>query len=344
MNRPRPLLELTRVRLLQYLREPEVIFWTFGFPLLLAIGLGIAFRARGVETVRVGVEDGPAAAPVVAALTAADGVDAVLLEPAAAADALRRGHVAVVVVPGEEVTYRFDPTRPESRIARLLADDVLQRAAGRTDVRPARDLPVRERGSRYIDFLIPGLIGLNLLGTGLWGVGFALVKMRTGKLLKRFVATPMRRSDFLLSFVLGRLAFLPGELVPLLLLGWVLFGVGVHGSILAVALIAVLGALTFAGLGLLVASRTESTEAVMGLMNLVQLPMWILSGVFFSADRFPATVQPLIQALPLTALLNALRAVMNEGAPLAAVAGSLAILAAWGLASFMLALYLFRWR
>lgn len=340
----RPLLELTRARLLQYIREPEVIFWTFGFPLLLAIGLGIAFRARGVETYRVGVEDRPGAVEVVNVLTVEEGLEVEVLDPARASDALRRGRVALVVVPGEQVEYRFDPTRTEGRTARLIADDALQRGAGRADPWIVRDVLVEERGARYIDFLIPGLIGLNLLGSGLWGVGFALVKMRTDKLLKRFIATPMRRSDFLLSFVLGRLAFLPAELIPLLLLGWLLFGVVVQGSLLAVALLGVLGALTFAGMGLLVASRSRTTESVMGLMNLVQLPMWILSGVFFSADRFPDALQPLIQSLPLTALLNGLRAVMNEGAGVAGIMPSLAIVGAWGVLSFGVALWLFRWR
>jgi ABC-2 type transport system permease protein len=344
MSRHWPLLELTRVRLLQYIREPEVIFWTFGFPLLLAVGLGIAFSARGGETVPVAVLEGAGAAELAASLAGAPGLTVEVLPGAAAQDAQRRGRVAIVVVPGDSVAYQYDPTRPESRTARVIVDDALQRAAGRADPQATVDVPVEERGARYIDFLIPGLIGLNLLGTGLWGVGFALVKMRTDKLLKRFIATPMRRSDFLLSFVFGRLAFLPAELVPLLLLGWLLFGVDVQGSVLVVGLLGVLGALTFAGLGLLVASRTRTQESVMGLMNLVQLPMWILSGVFFSAERFPAVLQPAIQALPLTALLNGLRAVMNEGATLTAVTGPIAILVAWGVVSFGLALAWFRWR
>jgi len=341
----KPLIQLTLARIREFGREPEAIFWTFFFPIVMALGLGIAFRAKGPEPVHVGVEAGASAETIVAALASEGRIEASIIEPEEAEEALRKGKVALVVADrGGDVVYRYDATRPESRLARLETDAALQRAAGREDPRAIRDELVTERGSRYIDFLIPGLIGLNLLGTGLWGVGFALVRMRTNKLLKRLAATPMNRGDFLLSFMFARLGFLAGELLTLLVVARLAFDVAIRGSVASVVAIAALGAFSFTGIGLLVASRARTIEAVSGLMNLASLPMWILSGVFFSADHFPDVVQPLIRILPLTAVVDALRAVMIDGAPLLATAGSLAVVAGWGIASFAVALAIFRWK
>jgi ABC-2 type transport system permease protein len=340
-----PLVQLTLVRIREFVREPEAVFWTFFFPTILAVALGIAFRGSGEEAVPVAVEAGPRAHAVVAALRASGRAEAEVLAAGEADDELRRGSVALVVTAeAGAVRYRYDPTRADSRTARLIVDDVLQRAAGRTDPRRVLDIHVTERGSRYIDFLIPGLLGLNLLSTGLWGVGYTVVRMRSDRLLKRFATTPVRRSDFLLSFMLGRLLFLALELPLLIGFAVLAFGVPVRGSLGTLALAAMLGAFSFTGLGLLVASRTRSTEGVQGWMNLVAVPMWILCGVFFSAAHFPDAMQPLIQALPLTAMNNALRAVMLDGASLLGIVGSLAIVSAWGAASFMVALAIFRWR
>jgi ABC-type multidrug transport system permease subunit len=260
-------------------------------------------------------------------------------------DALRRGDVAIVVIPEPGgVRYRFDPAREESRTARLIIDDVLQGAAGRSDVLTTSDVHVSERGSRYIDFLIPGLLGLNLLSTGLWGVGYTVVKMGTDRLLKRFATTPVRHPEFLLSFMLARLIFLGLEIPLVVGFANVVFDVPVRGSIGALALVSIIGAFSFTGIGLLIASRPRTTEGVQGLMNLVSVPMWILSGVFFSSSHFPDAMQPFIQALPLTALNNALRAVMLDGAGLLVIAGALAIVLAWGIASLGVAVAIVRWR
>jgi len=352
-----PLHQLTLSRFRQFTREKEAIFWTFVFPILMAVGLGIAFRNKGPDKIYIGVVDQPGspAASIEKALSAEADVVVRRIDPTKVDAALRKGDVALVIeapaVTGPrsapqvgQTVYRFDPTRPESRIAQLAADEALGRASGQPPAQPARIEKVTQRGSRYIDFLIPGLLGMNLLGTGLWGIGFALVRMRTGKLLKRFLATPMRKSEFLLSFILARLAFLVVEVTVLLVFARYAFDVVVNGSIVSLFLVAVLGALTFGGLGLLVASRARTEEGVMGLMNVVSLPMWILSGVFFSADRFPAVIQPLIRALPLTAVVDALRGIMIDGASLAAMALPIGIAAAWCVASFATALAIFRWR
>lgn len=338
-----PLVQLTLARIRGFFREPSAVFWTFAFPVLLTIALGIAFRSRPPEPVRTAVEAGPAAEAARAALSAGRGVEAQVLPPDAAQVALRTGRVSIVVVPGDPPTYRYDPTRPESRLARAVADDLLQRAAGRADPLAPRDELVAEPGTRYVDFLVPGLVGMNIMSAGMWGIGWVIVEDRQKKLLRRMVATPMRRSDYLLAFVLVRLLFLVLEVPVLVGFGTLAFGVPLRGSLLALGAVAVLGALAFAGLGLLVASRAKNTQTASGLMNLVMMPMFVLSGVFFSADNFPAFVQPAVRALPLTALNDGLRAVMNEGAGLAALLPQAALLAAVALVSFAAALRLFRW-
>jgi ABC-2 type transport system permease protein len=234
--------------------------------------------------------------------------------------------------------------RPESRLARRVVDEALQRAAGRHDAWAPREMPVATPGSRYIDWLVPGLLGMTIMSTSLWGVGFSIVQARTRKLLRRLVATPMRRRDYLLAQAFARLVFLALEAGALLACGRLFFGVPMRGSWIVVIALSVVGALSLAAIGLLVASRAKTIEGLSGLMNLIILPMWIVSGVFFASSNFPAPVQPLIQALPLTALNNALRAVMLEGAPVLAIAREIGVLAAWGVVSFGLALRLFRWR
>lgn len=343
--RDRPLYQLTLVRYLEFLREPEALFWTFGFPVLLTAGLGLAFRSKAPEVAQLGVLEGPRAEVVAAPLAADQRVEVAMLDDSAAAHRLRTGKIAVLVVPGpgEAVTYRFDDTRPEARAARTLADDILQRAAGRADPVPIAEETVRERGSRYIDFLLPGLLAMNLMGTGIWGIGFAIVDQRRKKLLKRMVATPMSRADYLLSFVLSRFGWLVIEVAVLVGFGVFVFGVPLRGSLGTLALTTVLAALMFGGVGLLIASRARTIEAASGLMNLVMLPMWVASGVFFNASNFPDAVQPFVQALPLTAAVDAVRATMLEGASLAQLAPELGIMAAWMVGTFAVALRIFRW-
>lgn len=339
-----PVVQLTLVKVREYLREPEAIFWILVFPILLALALGVAFRTKGPDALAVGIAAGPGADRIESALRADPGLRPVSLDPARAQRELAAGKVALVVLPGEPATYWYDATREESRIARLAVDAAIQRAAGRLDPVATADRELTEKGSRYIDFLIPGLLGMNLMGTGMWGIGFSIVVARSKGLVKRFVASPMRKSHFLLGQMFGRLIFLVPEVVLIVGFARIVFDVPLRGSPIVLGVVATVGALMFAGLGLLVASRAKTIEAVSGLMNFVMLPMWLMSGVFFSPARFPEAVQPFVHLLPLTALIDALRAVMIEGAGIAAVSGELALLAVWGLATFGAALALFRWR
>lgn len=344
----RSMVQLTLVRFREFIREPEAVFWTFIFPILLAAGLGIAFRQRGPDKVQIGVvTSAPGAAAVVQSLTKDSALVVKTYDDSAAALALRTGKVALLVVPGsarDSVHYVYDRGRSDAVSARVLVDRAVQAGAGRVDPVRVSDSFVTEAGSRYIDFLVPGLLGMNLMGSSIWGLGFAIVTARSKKLLKRLMATPMSRVQYLLSFMCSRLVFLVLEVGTLVGFGHWAFGVPLRGSLATLFLIAVLGAISFGGLGLLTASRARTTEAVSGIMNFIMLPMWIFSGVFFSSSNFPAAAQPFIRLLPLTALNDALRANMLEGASFAAVSPQMLIILTWGIVSFVAALKLFRWR
>lgn len=339
-----PLRELILMRIRAFLREPEALFWTFGFPIIMAIGLGLAFREKPADRAPVAVERGSVGERHLVALRRSPELRVRVMDAADAATALRKGEVAVVLGGRDTLAFRYDPARPESRVARLLADRAVQAGAGATPPVAVLERAERQPGSRYIDWVIPGIIGLNLMSTGMWGIGFGVVQMRQKKQLKRLIATPMRRRDYLLAQILARLSFVALEVPPIVLFAWLAFDVRVAGSLAALAVIVLLGTMTFAGLGLLAASRARTIEGVSGILNLVMLPMFVLSGVFFSSSRYPEAMQPFVRALPLTALNDALRGVYNDGLPLHASAAPLAILVGWMVLSFVLALRVFRWQ
>jgi len=331
-------------RLREFVREPEALFWAFFFPMLMSVALAIAFPGSGTKPAIVAVEPGDLADTTRQTLAATPGIVVHDVPRGDEQRALREGEVHLLIVPGNPPTYRFDASRDESRVARLLVDDALKRKGGRVDPWTAHEQPVQIAGSRYVDWLIPGIVGLNIMGTSMWGIGFSIVQTRMRKLLKRLLASPMRKQEYLLAQVGGRIVFLAPEVAVPILFGAFVLGMPVHGAISSIAVVCLVGALAFGGLGLLLASRAKTFEAISGLMNLTMVPMWIFSGVFFSASNFPQAIQPFIQALPLTALNNALRAVILEGDALSGIQRELLVLGAWGLGSFVFALRLFRWR
>ena len=335
------LYQLTRTRFLLIVREPEAIFWIFIFPILLAAGLGIAFRNRPADVLQVGATT----TQLTQAMAGDKGLAAKTLSETDGMRALETGHIVLLTEgTAQGVEYRYDNTNPDARIARLLVDRDVQAAAGRRDVVRADDRMMHETGSRYIDFVVPGLLGMNLMGSAMWGLGFAIVEARQKNLLKRLVASPMPRWQYLMAFLLSRLAMLVIEVVVFVGFAVAAFGVPLRGSLWELGLLCVLTSLVFSAMGLLVASRAKTMEAVSGLMNLVMLPMWIMSGVFFSASRFPAVIQPLVQALPLTAAIDALRGNMLQGTGLGQMAAQMGILLAWLAVPFAVSLRIFRWR
>lgn len=343
-----PVAQLMLARLREFFREPEAVFWVYGFPILMAVLLGIAFREKPPERIAVDVQEGRFASMAESALAKIKKFDVRMCHESACRMRLRTSKTGLVIVSGDQSApgfdYLYDPTRSESVLARREVDDALQRANGRPDTFVPQDREFKEPGGRYIDFLIPGLLGMSIMGGGLWGVGFVTVDMRIRKLLKRFLATPMKKTHFLSGLMLSRMCFLIPEVAILLVFAAFAFGVRIYGSVLATAFLILLGGTTFSGLGLLVASRAKTVEAVSGLMNLVMLPMWMLSGIFFSSSRYPDAAQPFIQVLPLTALNDALRAVMIDGASVFSQMNHIALLAAWAVVTFVIALKIFRWQ
>jgi ABC-type multidrug transport system permease subunit len=335
------LFQLTSMRFRLFLREPEAVFWTFIFPILLAVGLGIAFRNRPADVLQVGATT----AQLSQALAADKGLTATTMDEAAGTRALATGSILLLAIQRPEgIEYKFDDTNTDARTARLLADRAIQTAAGRREAVRAENQLVHETGARYIDFVVPGLLGMNLMGSAMWGLVFPLVEARQKKLLKRMVASPMPRWQYLASFLLSRLLLLVIEVAVFLGFAGLAFGVPFRGPLWELALLCVLTSVAFSALGLLVSSRARTMEAASGLLNLVMLPMWILSGIFFSASRFPAAIQPLVRALPLTAANDALRGNMLQGMSLGQLAAPVAILLVWAAAAFAVSLRIFRWR
>jgi ABC-type multidrug transport system permease subunit len=332
---------LTRARVHAFLREPEAVFWVFVFPLVLALVLGWAFKDRGPEIEKVAIVAAPGS-PLRERLA-----NAQLLQVEQAAsreageDALRHGRIAVLLIDGEPLVLRYDPQRPQAEVARLRIQEALTQA----DASPPgyRVEEVRDTGSRYIDWLFPGLLGMNLMGTGLWSIGYGIADMRQKRLLRRFLVTPMRKSSFLLSFILARAVFLVFEVTVLTLFAVLVLGVPLVGSIFGFALLCALGMLTFASIGLLVAARARTLEGVSGLMNATMVPMWLFCGVFFAYERYPDVAQPVIKVLPLTPLNDAFRALMLDGASLTSLGPELGILVCWSVFAFLAAIRLFRW-
>ncbi|MDC0709417.1 ABC transporter permease [Stigmatella sp. ncwal1] len=343
MNSGHPLWQLVLFRIRGFLREPEALFWVFAFPLLTSLALGIAFRNQELPELAVAVADGPEAERLAASLEAVEGLTASRMSEAEGRDAMRRGKVSLVLLPGPPPQLVVDPKREDGRTARLMTVDAINRLQGRVDPVAPRLQEVTEPGSRYIDFLIPGLLGFGLLSSSLWGLGWALVQMRTGKLLKRLIATPMKRTHFLLSFLLSRSLLSLVEILFFVLFARLLFDVRMVGSHLSFVALGLFGSLSFGGIALLTVSRAKTSEAASGLMNLVSMPMLLLSGVFFSANNFPEWMQPLIQFLPLTALNDGLRAIMIDGASLFALWRQGLVLGGWGFLSFLIALRYFKW-
>ena len=347
-----PLFQLFLFRVREFVREPAVLFWAVLFPLGMMVVLGLAFQPHDARPVPVIVEVEPGNAYALGmkkSLEASTDLKVIAKPPVEAELARKRGDAALLVRPVEHSLpiYRFDPTHPDARTTRLLVDVALRgylSPDGKVpDLRAAQDEKEQTVGSRYIDWFVPGMMGMSIMNGSLWGLGFALVEMRAKRLLKRFAVTPMRRSHFLLAQALQRVCVVSLQATVMLVFALIAFKVEVQGPILAFVTVAAVGTLSFAGLGLLVGARPSNTEVAAGLMNIPMMPMMFLSGVFFSSSNFPDFMQPFIHALPLTALIDAFRRIANEGKGLESVGQELAVLLVWGVGTLGLALKLFKW-
>ncbi len=336
--------ELIRCRFLLFFRDREAVFWVFAFPLILSIVLGFAFSSTSVKPSRIGVPAGPEGDVMAEVLEGSEVVEVVRYDDLhSARRRVARGAFDALVKAGTPPVIRFDPARPDGALARHRVLEAWHGSRGETPPASIREEKAAETGSRYLDYLFPGLLGLNLLSTSLWSIGLSIADHRQKKLLKRMLVTPMRRSSFLLTFIAWRLLFMVLEVVILVCFGVFVLGVPFAGSLSAFALIVTLSTVSFAGLGLLVAARTKTLEGVTGLLNFVLIPMWLFAGIFFPYERFPEFLHPVIQWIPLTALIDALRALMLDGAGLVNILPEIGIISAWGIVCFLTALKIFRW-
>ncbi len=341
-------LNLVAIQFREFVREPASLFWSLLFPIGLSGVLGLAFTEKDPVTSRVAVERNAYVAPLQTKLEAID-PDTLLLNRFAfvytsRADALlrlKRGEIALIVepLPAGRLAYHFDPRNEVARTQYLLLDKELSEAPGRE----SQIRPVQTQGSRYIDFLIPGMIALGIMNSCVWGIGWGVIEWRIKKLLRQMVATPMRKTEFLLAHFATRLTLCMVEAGFLLLFAGTLFGVGLTGSPLAFAMVFTSGVAAFAGIAMLVAARPQKTYVGSGMINLVTLSLTIVSGIFFSYTNFPGWAAGLIEYLPLTLLADLLRKVFNEGAGLAQVAGKSVVLLAYGLVFFTAGLRVFKW-
>ena len=340
------LIQLCLTRLREFVRHPDVLFWTYGFPLMMLLAMGLAFRNTAPAPMSIEVI-GPRAEAVAASLNQPPKMQATAFEDVKWKRRLQSGKSNVVVVTyDDENRFEFwtEPARVESQLARMSVETALLKQRLVSGPLQIADSHLEEVGSRYIDFFVPGMLALNLMGGGLWGVGFVIVDMRVRKLLKRLMATPMKRWHFLLSLLIVRSLFSICEVSVILLFSYFVFGVVCRGSILELIVVMGIGGFTFGGIGLLLASRVKTSQAIGGLMNLIMLPMWIVGGVFFSSERFPEQIQPILKSLPFVALVDSIRSIMMDGASISTLGVPLLVIGLWGVACTVIALKVFRWR
>lgn len=336
-----------KCRWIEFRREPSAFFWVMFMPIMWMVALGFAFSDPQPESYGVGwTQESSQAMPdhlrksieESSRLRLRTGTDQQLV------NFIKRGDISLVLRwQGQQLDYQFDTTNPEAMRARILVNNLVQEAAGREDLIPTKDQQIRAEGGRYIDFLIPGLLGLSIMTSSLFGVGMTIVSNRKENLLKRYIATPMRPYEYIVSHICGRYMVLAFEFTAVMLSGLLIFDFTVFGNFVSFLFIAILGAGAFTAIALLCASRTRSIPTIGAMVNLITLPMMMLSGVFFSKNNFPESLQGVLDFLPLTALNDALRKVALEGQTLSQVSFELLVLAGYLVFGTLITNRIFKW-
>lgn len=330
---------LMRVRLLS--RQREILFFIFVLPLMLMTGLALAFRDQTGPEVKAVVVGDPALAERL-------GADRTLVVESVATEAeaelrVRRGQVDALVLPGQPPRVVVTEGRPESKLAQLMVTDALERLDGRRPPAQVAVSHVRGAGTRYIDFLIPGMIGYQLLAHGLFSLGVLLVEMRVGRMLRRLKVSTVSRFHMLLGLVLGQLFQSLTEAAVMLGAAYVLFGVRCVGSLPLFLGFTVLSTICFGGIAVAMGARPRSMEMFQSVSHVMLMPVVLVSGVFFSAERFPAAIQPFLKLIPSRAAIDGMRAIFTEGAGLGDVLMPGLVVAAWGALAFIFGVRAFRW-
>lgn len=331
----RRFLALLKARNLEFLRDRSALGWNFIFPFLLILGFAFAFSGDGKPLFKVGVlNDSPNARAAVKFFETRYLEFIPYRDPDTALDKVRT-HKIELLIDLKAHRYWLNDTNHNGYIAEKLLQG--------SDPGMFAKATVSGRAIRYVDFVLPGIIAMNMMFSCLFGVGYVIVRYRKNGMLKRLKATPLTALEFLGAQVLSRL------LLVLMVSGIVFFGskllIGfeVRGSYLGLLLLAVSGALCLISLGLLTAARSASEEFAGGLLNLLSWPMMFLSGVWFSLEGSPHALQVAAQFLPLTHLIDGARAVMNDGASLRDVLPQVGILAGMSLVLMAVSARLFCW-
>ncbi len=359
--------QLISALFLEIIREPGVLFWGILFPILMSLGLGLAFTKKSDVLRKVAIIHGNSVISSFLENSCEKNnnsdsdtwkwkytiKDEKLgnsifqfydLQWDEAVKLLKRGTVNVLILGmTDSVEYHFDPMNPDAQLTYLKLSTIL----GHGEIQPvqvnAEIKPLTVTGTRYIDFLVPGLIGLGVMMSSMWGISYGIIEKRSKKLLRRLVATPMRKSHFLLALITVRIIMNFIESTVLFLFALFAFKMTIQGDISALILMFLAGNIAFAGLAVLVSSHTSNTEVGNGLINAVVFPMMVLSGIFFSYQNFPDWSLPFIRNLPLTILTDGLRSIFNEGAGYHEVALPIIILTSFGAIFFSIGLKIFKW-
>ena len=311
----------------EFLRDRGALGWNLLFPFFVVFGMAFAFSDKGQDVFKVGViGEAQALPPGFAATKHLKFID--FYGPELAQGKLRHHQLDILVRPGKPLKYWVNESSPKGYL--------VERIMLGTDA--AKFSPTREavvgKPIRYVDWLVAGVLSMNMMFSALFGVGYNLVRYRKNGVLKRLKATPLRAAEFLTAQVVSRLILIMG-VFTVVYQGSDLF---LHyerlGSLFDLYLIFALGSACLISLGLLVAARVTSEELAGGVLNMLSWPMMFLSGVWFSLEGAPKALRLFADMMPLTHLIDAARAVMTEGATLSQVAPHLYIL------SFMTVLFL----
>jgi ABC-2 type transport system permease protein len=363
------LIQLILIHYREFIREPGILFWSIIFPVMMAWVLGIAFSKQNELVQQVALIENPVAQnkELRQFLDDADYVNNPekeghdYLEKTIQNEKLgkttyrfletdmdggllllKRGQVNLILKEyPDSVVYFFDPVNPQAKMAYVMLSSIIKNE--HLVYETASISPLTQKGNRYIDFLIPGLMVMGVMNSLLWGISYALIEMRSKKLMRRMVATPMKRSEFLISFFVARLSITIIEATLLLSFAFAYFHISIQGSIPAMILVFLAGNIAFSGIAILISSRTANSRIGTGLINVIVLPMTVLSGIFFSYHNFPDKVIPVIQKLPLTMMADSMRSVFIEGAGIVQVSLNALVLSLLGIVCFIIGLRTFKW-
>jgi len=335
-------INLFLIQVRRFYREPEVIFWVIFFPIIMSWILGVAFSGKtvNIKTIAivsvVAIHELPLQAKIDKLKTSFKILD---ISEDEAIKMLKSGNILLyITIEDNEMVYHFDKNNPDANLTYLTIENLVNSCDAHASIKN-----ISGQGSRYIDFLIPGLISLGIMNSCIWGLGWGLVELRIRKLLRAMAATPMKKSYFIASHYLSRLIPTTIETIILYTFAHYYFGVVVSGSIAAFILVFLSGNLVFSGIGLLISSRTDNTDMVNGLINVITVPLVILSGIFFSYQNFPDWIGDIIKYLPLAMLTDSIRNVFNQGAGVMDVSFDVVILFSIGLIFSIIGIKIFKW-